>query len=190
MSAMRLTFFGHVGFFVETRGGSVLCDPWFTPAYFGSWFPFPRNDGLDPSAFAHPTTSTSRISTAITSIPSGSPRTCRQASSRPAARRSACRFSSASCAVIGFEHFVVPPARGTDRSRRTPCDDPRVHLAGRRSARRLADRARRRHGAVLNQNDARPGDLDACARSVRSTRRSCSSRARSGTRSRTTSRRS
>ena len=28
----------------------MLCDPWFTPAYFGSWFPFPRNDGLDSSA--------------------------------------------------------------------------------------------------------------------------------------------
>src|SRR5262249_23313111 len=34
--------------------GSVLCDPWFTPAYFGSWFVFPRNDGLDASAFSQP----------------------------------------------------------------------------------------------------------------------------------------
>lgn len=51
---MRITFLGHVGFFVETRFGSVLCDPWFTPAYFGSWFPFPRNDGLDPAAFSSP----------------------------------------------------------------------------------------------------------------------------------------
>lgn len=51
---MRLTFLGHVGFLVETEHGSVLCDPWFTPAYFGSWFPFPRNDGLDPAAFATP----------------------------------------------------------------------------------------------------------------------------------------
>jgi len=54
MAAMRLTFLGHVGYYVETRGGSVLCDPWFTPAYFGSWFPFPRNDGLDFSEFASP----------------------------------------------------------------------------------------------------------------------------------------
>lgn len=52
---MRVTFLGHVGMFVETRRGSVLCDPWFTPAYFGSWFPFPRNDNLDVSAFEHPT---------------------------------------------------------------------------------------------------------------------------------------
>lgn len=51
---MRITFLGHVGMFVETERGSVLCDPWFNPAYFASWFPFPRNDTLDPSAFAHP----------------------------------------------------------------------------------------------------------------------------------------
>ena len=49
-----MTFLGHVGYSVETRGGSVLCDPWFTPAYFGSWFPFPRNDELDPTGFSAP----------------------------------------------------------------------------------------------------------------------------------------
>src|SRR5829696_259487 len=52
--AVRITFLGHVGMFVETRGGSVLCDPWFTPAYFGSWFPFPRNDRLERAAFSRP----------------------------------------------------------------------------------------------------------------------------------------
>jgi len=51
---MRLTFLGHAGCFVQTDHGSVLCDPWFTPAYFGSWFPFPRNDDLDPAAFSAP----------------------------------------------------------------------------------------------------------------------------------------
>ncbi len=51
---MRVTFLGHVGMYVETEGGSVLCDPWFTPAYFGSWFPFPRNDTLDVSPFTSP----------------------------------------------------------------------------------------------------------------------------------------
>ena len=53
-SCMRITFLGHAGLFVETRHGSVLCDPWFTPAYFGSWFPFPRNDRLVPAAFGRP----------------------------------------------------------------------------------------------------------------------------------------
>ena len=51
---MRVTFLGHAGMYVETEGGTVLCDPWFHPAYFGSWFPFPRNDHLDPAAFSHP----------------------------------------------------------------------------------------------------------------------------------------
>jgi UDP-MurNAc hydroxylase len=51
---MRVTFLGHAGMYVETEGGSVLCDPWFNPAYFGSWFPFPRNDGLDPQRFSRP----------------------------------------------------------------------------------------------------------------------------------------
>jgi UDP-MurNAc hydroxylase len=51
---MRVTFLGHAGCYVETAAGSVLCDPWFTPAYFGSWFPFPRNDRLDPARFARP----------------------------------------------------------------------------------------------------------------------------------------
>lgn len=51
---MRVTFLGHVGMYVETEGGSVLCDPWFTPAYFASWFVFPRNDGLDVSQFLKP----------------------------------------------------------------------------------------------------------------------------------------
>ena len=32
---------------VETDAGSILCDPWFVPAFFGSWFVFPRNDQLD-----------------------------------------------------------------------------------------------------------------------------------------------
>jgi UDP-MurNAc hydroxylase len=51
---MRITFLGHAGLFVETRAGSVLCDPWFAPAYFGAWFPFPRNDHLDVGAIERP----------------------------------------------------------------------------------------------------------------------------------------
>ncbi len=51
---MRVTITGHAGLFVETEHGSVLCDPWFIPAFHGSWFVFPRNDGLDKSRFARP----------------------------------------------------------------------------------------------------------------------------------------
>ncbi len=33
---------------VETSDGSILCDPWFLPAFHGSWCVFPRNDQLAP----------------------------------------------------------------------------------------------------------------------------------------------
>lgn len=46
---MRATSVGHAGIFVETGAGSILCDPWFNPAFFGSWFVFPRNDRLPGS---------------------------------------------------------------------------------------------------------------------------------------------
>ncbi len=48
---MRVTGLGHAGMFIETLGGSVLCDPWLNPAFFGSWFPFPDNRGLDWERF-------------------------------------------------------------------------------------------------------------------------------------------
>jgi UDP-MurNAc hydroxylase len=44
---MRITFLGHAGLHLETRYGSILCDPWMNPAYFGSWFVFPDNSDLD-----------------------------------------------------------------------------------------------------------------------------------------------
>jgi UDP-MurNAc hydroxylase len=43
---MRATSIGHAGILIDTAGGSILCDPWFVPAFFGSWFVFPRNDRL------------------------------------------------------------------------------------------------------------------------------------------------
>src|SRR5438270_2063811 len=44
---MRVTGLGHAGLYIETAAGSVLCDPWVNPAFFGSWFPFPDNSDLD-----------------------------------------------------------------------------------------------------------------------------------------------
>jgi UDP-MurNAc hydroxylase len=44
---VQITFLGQAGLRIETRAGTILCDPWFNPAYFASWFPFPANDGLD-----------------------------------------------------------------------------------------------------------------------------------------------
>ena len=44
---MQLTSIGHAGFRIDTHAGSILCDPWVNPAYFGSWFVFPDNSALD-----------------------------------------------------------------------------------------------------------------------------------------------
>lgn len=44
---MRVTGVGHAGLLIETVAGSVLCDPWVNPAFFGSWFPFPDNSDLE-----------------------------------------------------------------------------------------------------------------------------------------------
>jgi UDP-MurNAc hydroxylase len=43
---MRATSLGHAGILIETDQGSIVCDPWFEPAFLGSWFVFPRNDRL------------------------------------------------------------------------------------------------------------------------------------------------
>jgi UDP-MurNAc hydroxylase len=51
---LKITSLGHAGLFIETRHGSVLCDPWFNPAYFASWFPFPTNEHIDPKEIGHP----------------------------------------------------------------------------------------------------------------------------------------
>lgn len=47
---MQVTSIGHAGFRIDTRAGSILCDPWLNPAYFGAWFPFPDNSQLDWAA--------------------------------------------------------------------------------------------------------------------------------------------
>ena len=51
---MDITFLGQAGLFIRTRAGSILCDPWFTPAYFASWCPFPANDHIDPATIGSP----------------------------------------------------------------------------------------------------------------------------------------
>ncbi len=51
---MKVTFLGHAGLYVETRHGSILCDPWFNSAFFASWFPLPSNEELDPRLFGSP----------------------------------------------------------------------------------------------------------------------------------------
>jgi len=43
---MRATSLGHAGILVECEQATIVCDPWFAPAFLGAWFPFPRNDRL------------------------------------------------------------------------------------------------------------------------------------------------
>lgn len=45
---MRATSLGQAGILIETNGVTIVCDPWFIPAFHGSWFVFPRNDQLSP----------------------------------------------------------------------------------------------------------------------------------------------
>ncbi len=48
---MRITGLGHAGMFIETAEGNIICDPVIGPSFFGSWFPFPDNRGLDWERF-------------------------------------------------------------------------------------------------------------------------------------------
>lgn len=52
---MNILYLGHAGLYIETKAGSILCDPWFNSAYFGGWWPFPANDHIDRERIAHPT---------------------------------------------------------------------------------------------------------------------------------------
>jgi UDP-MurNAc hydroxylase len=45
---------GQAGLYIETRQGSILCDPWFNPAYLASWFPFPSNEAIDLQKIGRP----------------------------------------------------------------------------------------------------------------------------------------
>jgi UDP-MurNAc hydroxylase len=51
---LQIKFIGHAGLYIETKAGSILCDPWFTPAYFASWVPFPDNSRIDFDAIRKP----------------------------------------------------------------------------------------------------------------------------------------
>jgi UDP-MurNAc hydroxylase len=44
---MRITGLGHASVLLQTAHGTILTDPWVNPAYLGAWFPFPDNSQLD-----------------------------------------------------------------------------------------------------------------------------------------------
>ena len=49
---MRAVSLGHAGILINSGESRILCDPWFVPAFFGSWFVFPRNDQLSGDLLA------------------------------------------------------------------------------------------------------------------------------------------
>ncbi|MCX6536856.1 MAG: Rieske 2Fe-2S domain-containing protein [Actinobacteria bacterium] len=49
---MRAVSLGHAGILINSGEARILCDPWFVPAFFGSWFVFPRNDQLSGDLLA------------------------------------------------------------------------------------------------------------------------------------------
>lgn len=49
---MKATSIGHAGILIETADVSIVCDPWFIPAFHGSWCVFPRNDQLSDELMA------------------------------------------------------------------------------------------------------------------------------------------
>ncbi|MGH9078151.1 MAG: Rieske 2Fe-2S domain-containing protein [Acidimicrobiales bacterium] len=52
---MEVMLTGHAGLWITTGETTVLCDPWFNAAYFGSWFPFPDNSTVDLDVIRRPT---------------------------------------------------------------------------------------------------------------------------------------
>jgi UDP-MurNAc hydroxylase len=160
MSAMRLTFLGHVGFHIETAGGSVLCDPWFNPAYFGSWFPFPRNDHLDVAPFVKPDFLYVSHLHRDHFDPEFLARHVDK-SARVLLPDFRVPFLERELRALGFEHFVATTdgepvdldgLEVTIFSMNAPADGPLGD-----SAIVIADHSAR----VMNQNDARPGDIAA-----------------------------
>src|SRR5215472_6285749 len=157
---MRITCIGHAGLHIETRYGDILCDPWTNPAYFDSWFVFPDNSYLDWDRLGKadylyvshmhrdhfdPALLTEHVSRDTTVLlPDFPVEDLREHLER-----------------LGFTRFrVMPSCQAVDlgglrvlvQALRSPTDGPLGD-----SALAVSDGT----AAILNQNDARPGDLDA-----------------------------
>jgi UDP-MurNAc hydroxylase len=77
---MRITGLGHAGMFIETTGGSILCDPVMGRASSARGSRSPTTAASTGSASGKPTSSTSRTATAITSTRRCWNGTCRRTS--------------------------------------------------------------------------------------------------------------
>ena len=188
---MQVTSVGHAGFRIDTKAGSILCDPWVNPAYFASWFPFPDNSELDWDALGDCDYLYVSHLHARPLRPEEPARARQQGRDGAAARlpgaRSAAGAGKARLPPVLRDHRLgqTPRQRAEGRSRR---DDHRAARPRRRPDRGLRPGRRRRRDGLL-QHERRPtGRPRRGARRVRrrSTFTCCSTPARSGTRWSTT----
>jgi UDP-MurNAc hydroxylase len=157
---MQITCLGHAGLFIETRFGTILCDPWKNPAYFDSWFVFPDNSGLDWDRYGR----ADYLYVSHLHKDHFDPRNLREHVSREATvllpdypvpdLRTALEG-------LGFTRFVLMPSgkevglnglRVMVQALKAPADGPLGD-----SSLSVSDES----ATILDQNDARPGDLDA-----------------------------
>jgi UDP-MurNAc hydroxylase len=157
---MQITCLGHAGLHIETRCGTILCDPWKNPAYFDSWFVFPDNSGLDWDRYGQ----ADYLYVSHLHKDHFDPQNLREHVSREATvllPDYPVPDLRSELEKLGFTKFVVMPngkevelngLRVMVQALKAPVDGP----LGDSTLSVSDDRA-----TILNQNDARPIDLDA-----------------------------
>jgi len=157
---MQITCLGHAGLHIETRGGTILCDPWKNPAYFDSWFVFPDNSDLDWDRFGK----ADYLYVSHLHKDHFDPQNLREHVSREATvllPDYPVGDLRAELEKLGFTKFVVMPngkevefngMRVMVQALQAPVDGPLGD-----SSLSVSDET----ATILNQNDARPIDLDA-----------------------------
>ena len=157
---MQITCVGHAGLYIETRCGTILCDPWVNPAYFDSWFVFPDNSGLDWDRYGR----ADYLYVSHLHKDHFDPQNLREHVSREATvllPDFPVPDLRDELEKLGFTKFIVLPSgqvvevgglRLMIQALKSPADGPLGD-----SALAVDDGTAR----ILNQNDARPVDLDA-----------------------------
>ncbi len=157
---MQITCLGHAGLHIETRCGTILCDPWKNPAYFDSWFVFPDNSGLDWDRYGK----ADYLYVSHLHRDHFDPQNLREHVSREATvllPDYPVPDLRTELEKLGFTQFVVMPSgkevelnglRVMVQALQAPVDGPLGD-----STLSVSDET----ATILNQNDARPVDLDA-----------------------------
>ena len=191
---MRATSIGHAGILIETVDGSILCDPWFVPAFFGSWFVFPRNDQLAAELLRADRAPDVPVHLAPPRRPprrAVARRSRRPRHDGPAPRLPDPRAGAQRLRALGFTKFV----RTDDGERARRSAEPDASPSTSRRASPTAPAATRRWSSATarrgssTRTTAAPPTSTRCAPTARSTCTGCSTAGRSGTRWSTTSRR-